>query len=115
MYNVCTKIELDIKYTDKATQVRLSKSEDASCRYDFCIHASFARHNDAFDYIIKLVNTEYNRRYKQYQHDYNVFKGVEEFPEEAEMNSAIYNNLWKEANEFIFDNYLILEDNDEKF
>lgn len=115
MYNVCTKVEQNMKYPNKLFQVSLSKNEDVSCRYDFCIHASFACHNDAFDYIIKLVDTEYKGRYKQYQHDHNVFKGMEEFPEEAEMNSAIYNNLWKQANEFIFDHYLILEDNHEKF
>ena len=115
MYNVCTKVEQNMKYPNKLFQVSLSKNEDVSCRYDFCIHASFSHHKDAFDYIIKLVDTEYNRRYNQYQHDNNVFKGMEEFPEAAEMNSAIYNNLWKESNEFIFDHYLILEDNDEKF
>lgn len=76
MYNVCFKIEQDIKYPDKLTQVRLSKSEDASCRYDYCIHASFVSDADAFDYILKLVDSEYKTRYKQYQHDYNVFKGI---------------------------------------
>lgn len=93
MYNVCTKVEQNIKYPDKLTQVRLSKNEDASCKYDYCIHARFASDADAFDYILKLVDSEYKTRYKQYQHAHNVFKGMEEFLEEAEMNSTIYNNL----------------------
>ena len=115
MYNVCTKVEQNMKYPNKLFQVSLSKNEDVSCWYDYCIHARFASDADAFDYILKLVDSEYKTRYKQYQHDHNVFKGMEEFPEAAEMNSEIYNNLWKESNEFIFDHYLILKDNDEKF
>ena len=55
MYNVCTKVEQNMKYPNKLFQVSLSKNEDVSCRYDFCIHASFTCHNDAFDYIIKLI------------------------------------------------------------
>lgn len=35
MYNVCTKVEQNMKYPNKLFQVSLSKNEDASCRYDF--------------------------------------------------------------------------------
>lgn len=41
MYNVCTKVEYNMKYPNKLFQVSLSKNEDASCKYDFCINASF--------------------------------------------------------------------------